>query len=218
MSRTEVFCFRLNFNISKLLKQSQPLPPTAAILGWKHIRSFTRWHLWRQNTIPSIQRNHLAGNQYFVPLPVFYTQSAVDRPHLVRSPRFIPESVFYTQSVLRLTPCFIPSPQSAVRSTQSAVHVLYWQSCTRKVSLYRFPLWTLPIDQQYWIKLISLLSQPEVSTSKTGNAVFWSTKNRFFCRLKGTRETKHTHNVFWVAIAQISHIQYNWVHLRRPSN
>ena len=48
-----------------------------------------------------MHRDHLAGNQYFVPLPVFFYPVPVCRPHLVRSPRFIPLSVFYTQSVVR---------------------------------------------------------------------------------------------------------------------
>jgi len=47
-------------------------------------------------------------NRHFVPLSVFYSQSAVGMPHLVRSPRFIPESVFYTQSVVR-SPVLCPS-------------------------------------------------------------------------------------------------------------
>ena len=57
--------------------------------------------------------------------------------------------------------------------------------------------------------------------------VFWSSKNKSFCRSKDTRETKHACNVFWVAIAQFRHflIQetaqftfYNWVRLWQPSN
>ena len=76
------------------MKLSQPSPPT-----WQRIPSFTKWHLWRQNTIPLMHRDHLVGNPYFVPyfvpLLVFYTESIIIGPH------FIPESIFYTQSVVR---------------------------------------------------------------------------------------------------------------------
>ena len=64
------------------------------------MRSFTKWHLWHQNTIPLMHRDYLVGNRwYFVPFFVFCTESAL------LGLRFIPESVFYAQSVVR-------SPQS----------------------------------------------------------------------------------------------------------
>ena len=73
----------------------------------------------------------------------------------------------------------------------------------------------------------SWLNQPEVSTLKTVSTNSLLTKNGFFCRLKYEKKTKHTRNVFWVAIAQFSHfsthetgpfLYYNWVRLRQPSN
>ena len=53
-------------------------------------------------------------HRYFVPLPVFYTQSAVGRLHFITeyvcyTQSAFSQSMFYTQSVVR-------SPQSAVRS------------------------------------------------------------------------------------------------------
>ena len=77
------------------------LTSNAGHLGWQHMRSFTKWHLWYQHTIPLMHRDHLVGNLYFVPFFVFYTES------VTLGPRFIPESVFYTQSVM-LSPHFIP--------------------------------------------------------------------------------------------------------------
>ena len=75
---------------------------SAVHLGWQHMQSFTRWHLWRQNTIPLMHRDHLVGNRYyFVPFFVFYTES------VVLGPRFIHESIFYTQFVM-LSPRFLP--------------------------------------------------------------------------------------------------------------
>ena len=70
---------------------------------------FTEWHLWRQNTISLMHRDHLVVNRYFEPFVVFYTES------VILGPRFILESVFFTQSVMRSlrfipSPCFIPSP------------------------------------------------------------------------------------------------------------
>ena len=81
----------------------------AGHFGWQHMHKFTKWRLWRQNTIPLMPRDHLVGNRYFVPFFVFYTEA------VMLGPRFILESIFYTQSVM-LSPCFIPSPQSVVRS------------------------------------------------------------------------------------------------------
>ena len=70
-------------------------------------------HLWHENNIPLMHRDHLVGNRYFVLLFVFYIQS------VMLSPRFTPESVFYTQSV-KLSPRFIPESvfytESVVRS------------------------------------------------------------------------------------------------------
>ena len=56
------------------------------VAGWQYLRSFTKWHLWRQNTIPLMHRDHLVGNRYFVPFFVFYTD------YRVRNAR----STFYT--------------------------------------------------------------------------------------------------------------------------
>jgi len=70
-------------------------------------------HLWRENNIPLMHRDHLVGNRYFVPLFGFYIGS------VMLGPPFIPESVFYTQSVI-LNPRFIPESvfytQTVVRS------------------------------------------------------------------------------------------------------
>ena len=63
--------------------------PMPAILG-----DFTKWHLWRLNTIPFMHRDRLVGNRYFVPFFVFYTESTM------LGPRFIHESIFYTQPVI----------------------------------------------------------------------------------------------------------------------
>ena len=52
----------------------------------------------------------------FLPLPVFYTQSAVGRSHLVRCPRFIPQSAFYILFVSHTLYSAVHSPHSAVRS------------------------------------------------------------------------------------------------------
>ena len=80
------------------------------------MRSFTKSQLWGQNTIRSMHRDHLVGNQYFATFFVFCTKS------VMLCPRFIPEAVFYTQSVM-FSPCFIPASafytQSVVRSPQS---------------------------------------------------------------------------------------------------
>ena len=73
----------------------------AGHLGWQHMHNFTKWHLWRQNTIPLMHRDHLVGNRYFVPFFVFYTAS------VMLGPRVIYESIFYSQSVM-LSPRFIP--------------------------------------------------------------------------------------------------------------
>ena len=114
---------RLNFNISKLVYfaiwEIETLREKPVILG--STCAVLPSDIYG---IPFIHRGHLAGNWYFVPLSVFYTQPTVGRPHSVRSPRFIPETVFYTQSVM-LGPRFIPQfmfyTQSAVRIPQSAV-------------------------------------------------------------------------------------------------
>ena len=66
---------------------------------------FTKWHLWRQNTISLMHHDHLVANWYFEPFFVFFTES------VMLGPWFIPESVFYTQSLMR-SPRFIPSPCS----------------------------------------------------------------------------------------------------------
>ena len=50
--------------------------------------------------------------------------------------------------------------------------------------------------------LVARLNQPEVSTLKTG---ITNSLLILLCRSKDTRKTKHTRNVFWVAIAQFSH-------------
>ena len=75
--------------------------PNAGHLGWQHMHSFTKWHLWRQSTISLMHRDHLVGNRYFVPFFAFYTES------VMLGPRFIRESIFYTQSVM-LSPRFVP--------------------------------------------------------------------------------------------------------------
>lgn len=64
-----------------------------------------------------MHRHHLVGNQYFVPLLVFYIESVMLGPPFIPESiyytqsiklilRFIPESMFYTQSVVQ-SPCFI---------------------------------------------------------------------------------------------------------------
>ena len=77
------------------------LTSNAGHLGWQHMRSFTKWHLWYQHTIPLMHRDHLVGNLYFVPFFVFYTES------VMFVPRFIPQSFFYTLSLM-LSPRFKP--------------------------------------------------------------------------------------------------------------
>ena len=49
-------------------------------LGWQHMRSFTKWQLWRQNTISLMHRDHLVGNPYFVTFFVFCTESVMLSP------------------------------------------------------------------------------------------------------------------------------------------
>ena len=101
------------------MKLWQPLTSNAGHLGWQHMRSYTKWHLWRQITIPLMRRDQLVGSRYFVPFFAFYTES------VILGPRFIPESVFYTQSVM-LSPCFILESvfytQTVVRSPQSVFY------------------------------------------------------------------------------------------------
>ena len=77
--------------------------PSCAVLPSDIYGSITKWHLWRQNTIPLKHRDHLVGNRYFVPFFVFLL-------YRFRNAR----SAFYTRvRVLYLSPCFMPSPQSA---------------------------------------------------------------------------------------------------------
>ena len=101
--------YSLNGNRNFARKEELIYETTAALtsnaghLGWQQMRSFTKWHLWHQNTIPLMHLDHLVGIRYFVPFFMFYTES------VMLSPRFIPESVFYTQSVM-CSPRFIPSP------------------------------------------------------------------------------------------------------------
>ena len=94
---------------------SQPLPPIPPVQcrpSWvtAHAQFCQVTFLWPQNIIPSMHRDHLVGNRYFVPFFVFYTES------VMLGTRFLPESAFYTMSVMlspRFIPrslCFIPSP------------------------------------------------------------------------------------------------------------
>ena len=81
----------------------------AGHLGWQHMHSFTKWHLWRQNTIPLMYRDHLVGNRYFVPFFVFYKES------VMLGARFIHDSwvhILYPVRnalvrVLYLSACFV---------------------------------------------------------------------------------------------------------------
>ena len=88
------------------------LVPMSAILG--HMRSFTKWHLWRENTIN--------------PLHAPWSLSR--------------KSVFCTfVRVLWLSPCFLPSPQSAV---------LWWlgrghSRGKRTLTLWELTIWTFPL-------------------------------------------------------------------------
>ena len=81
----------------------------AGHLGWQNMRSLTKWHLWRQNTIPLMYRDHLVGNRYFVPFFVFYKES------VMLGARFIHDSwvhILYPVRnalvrVLYLSACFV---------------------------------------------------------------------------------------------------------------
>ena len=67
------------------------LTSKAGHLGWQHMPSNTKWHLWHQNTIQLMHHDHLVGNRYFVPFFVFYTES------VKLGPCFRPESVSLCQ-------------------------------------------------------------------------------------------------------------------------
>ena len=77
------------------------LTSNAGHLGWQDMPSNTKRHLWHQNTIQLVHRDHLVGNRHLVPFFVFYTEFVMLGPH------FRPESIFSTQFVM-LSPRFIP--------------------------------------------------------------------------------------------------------------